>query len=67
MVKVKFSNVGRKSATWEAELPNDDGDTLAGEARKALMSAGVDCRDGKVFAGMRHVGDYEIVDPPKEE
>jgi hypothetical protein len=65
MVKVAFKNVGRNNRTWTAELPNDDPRTLAGEARQALMSAGVDCSDGKVYAGFRPVGEYEILEAEK--
>jgi hypothetical protein len=63
MVKVIFKNVGRNSKTWEAELPDSNTMQLITEARKALISQGVDCYDGKIYAGMRHVGDYEIVEP----
>lgn len=63
LITVRFKNVGRNSRTWEAQLPANDPAALIGEARKELISRGVDCYDGKVYAGMRHVGDYEIVEP----
>ena len=64
-VLVRFKNVGRDNRTWDAVLPANDTQALAHEAKSALMSAGVDCFDGKVYAGMRHVGDYEIIQTGK--
>ena len=63
LITVRFKNVGRNNRTWEAQLPPNDTGALIDEARKELISRGVDCFDGRVYAGMRHVGDYEIVEP----
>ena len=65
-VKVKFVDVGRNDDTWTANLPDTEPETLVKEAKKALMSNCVTCVNGKIYAGIRPVGAYEILDKGDE-
>lgn len=67
MAKVKFSDVGRNKRTWEEEIADPSQDFLEAAVMMsgALMSRDIACLDGKIFAGMRSVGTYEIAEGGK--
>lgn len=70
MIKIKFSNVGRFKASWEAELKTFDWDSLYKQVKGRLMSKDIDfdfseeSGEGVVIAGDRIVGQFKIVADP---
>lgn len=65
MPRVKFINVGREKKNWEAECEGDlTYQWLFGQVKKqrALVSNDIDFyKDGRITAGFRTVGRFEIV------
>jgi len=75
-VRVRFENVGRGKKSWEADVREDleepgvpDADALIRHVRlgRALASRDIEVsansrRDGGIFAGMRPVGTWRIVE-----
>lgn len=64
---VKFINVGRNKANWEAECSIEEfnHDFMYKEAKKALMSDNINfhkktARTGFITAGLRTVGHFEL-------
>jgi hypothetical protein len=62
MAKVKFFNVGRMKRTWEEEIADPSQDFLEAAVMMsgALASQDITCAGGKVYAGIRPVGQYKI-------
>lgn len=64
-MKVAMISVGRGQKSWTADLPDPTVEAIAREARKNLMSRDVYAEfesdtGGSIYAGMRHVGRFEI-------
>ena len=66
---VRFTNVGRKSTCWDAELPNVDTATVLREVRRKVRFATKyisieydhERNIGDVVAGIRTVGSFVVV------
>lgn len=62
-MKVKFTDVGRNKASWEAECKNElTYHFLLKQVRSRGMinSRDIEFIDGHILAGMRLVGNYEF-------
>lgn len=61
-MKVRFIEVGRNKKSWEAEYDGElNYNWLYMQAKKALMSSDIDFSDdGKIYAGFRNVGRFEV-------
>jgi hypothetical protein len=67
MPRVRFTEVGRNKATWEAECKGElTKSWLYKQAKKALMSSGIEFIEfegnGVILAGFRSVGRFEIIE-----
>lgn len=65
MWRVRFEDVGRSKACWvetssKPEPPSEEWLEVRVEQRRVLMSHGISCSGGIVYAGMRAVGRYTI-------
>lgn len=69
---IKWKDVGRSKATGEASYSEYDEDDPYAESNlnafivqkvsAYLLSSDISCVEGKVFAGFRTVGTYEIIE-----
>lgn len=63
MPRVRFTEVGRNKATWEAECKGGlTYSWLIKQAKKALRSRDIGFGDGVIYAGFMSVGKFEIIE-----
>ena len=64
-MKIKFINVGRNNANWEAECSDEDltYDFLLSQVRPHLVSSNISfLENGSILAGIYTVGKFEVVE-----
>jgi hypothetical protein len=62
-MKVRFIQVGRNNASWEAECRGELTESwMYNQVKKHLMSRDIEFGDGVIYAGLRAVGRFEIIE-----
>ncbi len=65
--KVKYWNLGRSKAKGEFEFKGNENNVnteMLKQFSKHLMSTEISFNDGKIFAGLRNVGNYAAIITP---